>query len=80
MSAAGRRLENSREHLDGCRLAAAVWSEKTEYDAFRNLQVEILNGDEVAEFSGQSGGMNHSCWVYERPAGLVIAASANQKV
>src|SRR5437016_984679 len=45
---AGRR-QNSGEHLDGCGFARTIRSQKTKQRSFRNPELEIAYGNQIAK-------------------------------
>jgi hypothetical protein len=50
--------EHRREHLDRRRLAGAVGAEKTEDDAFRHRERDVVDGGEAVEALDQIAGLN----------------------
>ena len=57
-AAAGRRQQRG-EHLDGGGFAGAVGAEKREDLALGDIEGDVVDGGEVAEFLDQSLGANH---------------------
>ena len=54
-----RRLQQRRQHLDGCGLAGAIWAQKGKDFTLVNFKGDVIDGDEVTKGFDQAAHSDH---------------------